>query len=145
MREHGTGACSTSLYRRTPGAARFLDSVASWAYEMRPSRPDELWVGDITYLRVGSQWRYLVIVMDRYLRRLLGGALGSEKTAVLTARALASALRVRRPAAGLFHSHRGFEFDGGEFRQLFERFGLAQSVNRRRRMTDNAHMEAWNK
>lgn len=146
MHENGIQACSERLYRRMTGLSRQFVLVKNEIRELDIDGIDQLWVGDVTYLKVAGQWRYLATVMDRYSRRLLGWALGKERTTALTRRALQQALRIRQPEKPpIFHSDRGVEYISTDYRRVVKKCGMTQSVTRPRRMNDNAHMESWNK
>ena len=143
MQEAGLRARAAKLYHANPGTHAFFGSVPNRIHKLEISAVDQVWVGDITYLKVAGQWRYLAVVMDRYSRRIVGWCLGLHKDAKLTVCALNRALIRRRPAQGLiFHSDRGIEYAAFEFRIRLAALGIVQSMNRRGRPTDNAHMES---
>lgn len=144
MRDSGIQACTVRQSRRRPGLRQTLASASSKIHGLEITRLNQVWVGDVTYLKAGGEWRYLATVMDRCSRRIIGWALGRERTAQLTARALRRAIKTRSPAPDtIFHSDRGVEYLATEHRRVLNHNGMVQSVNRRQRMTDNAHMESW--
>ena len=110
MREHRIVArVAERRYYRGP-MKRFHAAIPNRVAEVKVERPDQVWVGDITYLKVGAEYRYLAVVMDRFSRRIVGWAYGKERGVKLTLRALNEALRRRSPARGLiFHSDHGME------------------------------------
>lgn len=137
-------ARSATLYHANPGTHAFFTEIPNRIRKLEATGPDQVWVGDITYLRVGSKWRYLAVVMDLFSRRILGWALGKNRKVDLTLRALNYAVRNRRPEASVyFHSDRGIEYAGLRYRRRLKDLGFIQSMNRPGKMTDNAQMESF--
>jgi transposase InsO family protein len=139
MRQAGLRARTVRIYRRVPGLHGFYTSIPNRQLDQLATGPDQVWVGDLTYLKVGRAWRYLAVVMDRYSRRVIGWSLGAAKDARLTLAAFNHAVRNRRPRPGLiFHSDRT-EYAAQVFRHRLSTLGIVQSMNRPREITDNAY------
>lgn len=96
---------------------------------------NQLWVGDITYIKMpDGQWQYLSVVMDRYSRRIISWSLSDKQDAKLTVSTIDRAIRNRGYHEGLiFHSDKGTEYIANKYRQGLSRYGITQSMNRIRR------------
>jgi len=146
MRENALRACGTAPHLGSATMKAHYGAVESHLHKLEITRVDQAWVGDVTYLKVAGERRYLATVMDRYSRRILGWAYGKTRTVELTRRAMRKALKLRQPGPGtFFHSDKGAEYMAFRFRRVLSKSGFRQSTNRQGRMTDNAHMETWYK
>ena len=143
MRARGLRARVARIYTANPGVHRVFNQHPNRIRGLPVRTRDRVWVGDITYLRVGGRWWYFAVVLDQYSRRVLAWSLGRRRDAALTSGVLMAAIRRRRPAAGfIFHSDRGIEYSAAEFRDCIHWHGGAQSSA----LTgpgENAHMESF--
>jgi len=107
---------------------------------------DQLWIADITYIRLETEFVYLAVVLDAYSRRVVGWALDRTLEATLTMEALRMALRRRRPAPGLVHhSDRGVQYASGDYTDLLKANSIAISMSRSGNPYDNARCESFMK
>lgn len=145
MQEAGIQGRSARLYRHSKVLQRaFYAGVPYLPESASTERQDQVWVGDVTYLKVAGKWHYMAAVMDKHTRRILGWSLGPRRDAALTREAIVRSAQGRHASAGVvFHSDRGIEFANYEFRRQLGQLGLVQSMNRPGRMNDNAHMESF--
>jgi putative transposase len=116
------------------------------AAETQPSGANQLWVADLTYLRVGSDFAYLAVILDAWSRKVIGYALGPVLDARLPLAALDAALETRRPAPGcVHHSDRGSQYACGRDRERLAAAGLRGSMSRCGNPYDNAVAESFMK
>ena len=107
---------------------------------------NQLWVADITYLRLRETFLYLAVVLDAFSRKAVGWELGDTLEARLAVAALQKALADRTPAPGIVHhSDRGVQYASREYVALLEGHGFLISMSRTGNPYDNAKAESFMK
>jgi putative transposase len=107
---------------------------------------DQLWVADITYIRLAMEFVYLAVVIDAFSRRVIGWALDRTVEDDLTLTALRMALEGRRPSPGLVHhSDRGSQYASGDYTDLLKTNGCQISMSHKASPWENAGCESWMK
>ena len=108
-------------------------------------RPNQVWVGDITYIGTDEGWLYLAIVLDLFSRKVVGWSMSERMTASLVCDALRMALfRRKRPRGVIMHTDRGSQYCSRDHRDLLDTHGLIASMSAKGNCYDNAAMESWN-
>lgn len=105
---------------------------------------DQLWVADITYIRLELEFIYLAVVLDAFSRRVIGWALDRTLQDALTLSALGMALKQRQPEPGLVHhSDRGVQYASTDYTGLLNQHGIGISMSRTGNPYDNAKAESF--
>lgn len=105
---------------------------------------NQLWVADITYIRLEVEFVYLAVVLDAFSRRCIGWALQRSLEATLVLEALRMALKKRHPRPGLVHhSDRGVQYASHDYTDKLDEHGIRISMSRRGNVFDNAMAESF--
>lgn len=114
------------------------------ARELTVTAVDQLWVADITYIRLPREFVYLAVVLDAFSRRVIGWALDRHLTTALTLKALQQTLATRTVTAGLVHhSDRGVQYAAGDYVSLLIKHQIRISMSRPGNPYDNAKAERF--
>jgi transposase InsO family protein len=116
------------------------------ASRMKLTAINQLWVADITYIRLRQEFVYLAVVLDGFSRKVVGWALDRTLTTRLPLLALERAITLRQPAAGLVHhSDRGIQYASGQYTALLDIHRIQPSMSRPGNPYDNAFCESFMK
>jgi putative transposase len=107
---------------------------------------NQLWVADLTYIRLEREFFYLAVVIDAFSRRVIGWALDRTMEDHLTLSALRLALELRRPPSGwVHHSDRGSQYASGDYTDLLKAHGCQISMSHKGSPWENGGCESWMK
>jgi putative transposase len=144
MREDNLLAVQPRSYVVTTDSNHDCQVYLNLAARMKVTGVNQLWVADITYIRLRREFVYLAVILDAYSRKVVGWELGRNMKAELCLSALGKALAERKPPAGLVHhSDRGIQYASREYVQLLEQHGALSSMSRPANPYDNATCESF--
>jgi putative transposase len=145
MREQGLWGQQNARFKVvTTDSHHDLPIAPNRLREAVATRPNQIWVGDITYIKTAQGWLYLAAIMDLYSRRIVGWGMSERIDTALVLMAWHMAQEHRQaPGKLIFHSDRGVQYASAEYRQALQARGALPSMSRRACCYDNATMEAF--
>ncbi len=144
MKKMGLVSCQLPKHQYRKATQEHHDIPNHLNRQFDVSAPNQVWVGDVTYIWTGNRWAYLAVVIDLFARKPVGWAMSFSPDSQLTCKALLMAYTARGNPKGLmFHSDQGSHYTSKKYRQLLWRFQIKQSLSRRGNCWDNAPMERF--
>ena len=145
MKSMGLKSCQqkTHKYKHADEAHKTHDNILDRNFN--PDAPNQVWTGDVTYIRIRGSWCYLAVVLDLFARRIVGFSVSDSPDSILTAKALQMAYQTRlKPSGVLFHSDQGTHYTSKKFAEsIADCGGMTQSMSRRGNCWDNAPTERF--
>lgn len=146
MREDNLLAIRKRKFVTTTDSSHDLKVYVNLAARMEVTGINQLWVADITYIRLAGEFVYAAVVIDRFSRRVVGWKLDRTLAARLAVAALRQAIETRQPGPGLVHhSDRGIQYASQEYVDLLVAHKMEPSMSRPANPYDNAHCESFMK
>jgi transposase InsO family protein len=131
MREDDLLAVKRKRFVTTTDSNHALEMDVNLARRMTPTGMDQLWVADITYIRLQAEFVYLAVILDAFSRKVVGWKLDRTLAARLASEALLQAITVRRPLPGLVHhSDRGIQYAPAEYVAILKQHEMTPSMGR---------------
>jgi putative transposase len=144
MREDNLLAIQRREFAVTTNSEHELEVYLNVAGQMELTGINQLWVADITYVRLRSEFVFLAVILDRFSRCVVGWSLDRNLTARLTIAALEQAIERRQPSPGLVHhSDRGLQYAAQPYVDILLRHGMIPSMSRPANPYDNAACERF--
>jgi len=144
MREDNLLCLRRRKFVVTTNSQHGLPVYPNLAADLELTGLDQLWVADITYIRLQWEFVYLAVILDAFSRRVLGWGLDRTLQDELTLTALRMALEQRQPGPGLVHhSDQGVQYASGDYTGLLRAHGIVISMSRKGNPYDNAVAESF--
>ena len=146
MREDNLLAVQPRAFVVTTDSKHELEVYLNLASHLKLTGINQLWVADITYIRLQSEFVYLAVILDGFSRKVVGWALERTLATRLTKTTLERAIAARQPAPGLVHhSDRGLQYASAEYVQVLKEHQMIPSMSRPANPYDNASCESFMK
>jgi transposase InsO family protein len=144
MREDNLLAVQPRQFVVTTNSHHKLEVYLNLARRMKLTGINQLWVADITYIRLKVEFVYLAVILDGFSRKVVGWSLDRTLASRLAMEALEKAIALREPLPGLVHhSDRGVQYASEEYAAVLEKHGLIPSMSRPANPYDNASCESF--